>query len=94
MTTARERGVTYSPTGHLRQPGEPTRVNGNGASYIKGFAAVFGYDIIDVQEGFSFSKFSMGVNGTMVTIEVPTLDGKICQVPINIEKDDYFLPSV
>ena len=91
MTTAKELGVTYSQMGHIRQPEKPIRLNSNGVKFIKGFATVFGYDIIDVQEGSSFSGFSTGANGTMVAINVPTKDDKICSVPIDIAKDDYFV---
>ncbi len=92
MTTAREFGVTYSPTGKLVQPKTPFRLNGKGAKFVKGFAAIFDLNIVEVQEGFSFESFSPGANGTAVSIDIPTNDGKTCKVPIDMKDDDYFLP--
>ncbi len=92
MTTGREFGLTYSPSGELIQPKTPFKLNGKGAKFVKGFASIFDFNIVEVQEGFTFESFSPGANGTVVSIDIPTEDGKICKIPIDIEDDDYFLP--
>ncbi len=92
MSTAKELGASYSSSGQLKQPENPVTLNQKGVKFVRGFASFFDDDIVDIQEGFSIPGFSMGVNGTMVTINIPRKDGKMCPVPIRLEEDDFFLP--
>jgi len=94
MTTAKEIGVSYSKKGLLIQPGQRPRLNEGGARYASGYATIFGIPLEVIIEGYEIQGFVEGANGLTVNMLVYDRKFDLVGIPINVERDDYFLPLV
>ncbi len=91
MTTAIELGFSYNGAGDLVKPKVEVRLNEKGAQFVREFAQVFGYAIEKVKKGYEVKQTTWGINGTMITLLIPTVDQKTCSVNVSMISD-YFLP--